>query len=387
MTLDPQLEWLTRLISHRTISSDSNLGLIEEVESYLGSMGISSKRITNEDGTKSNLYAVIGPPIEGGVVLSGHTDVVPVTGQDWATDPFTLIEKDGRYYGRGTCDMKGFIAICLAAVPKMLAADLKRPVILAFSYDEEVGCLGAPDMIKDIIDNIPRPAAVIVGEPTMMKVVDGHKGFAIFRTHVTGYMTHSSQTQRGVSAVSIAARLIGKLEEIADRLARACNAKHFEPPYSSLSINVIRGGTQANIMAGECVFDWDLRVVPGDIVTDIFNEFQSYCDTVEAEMQHKHQGCQIVTECMANTPCLAPRLTTNDPHEAVELALALSGENSTSTVAYGTEAGAFSQKDLSAVICGPGSIDHAHQPDEFISRKQLEAGTAFIDKLIDRLTH
>lgn len=387
MKLDSQLEWLTRLISHKTISSDSNLGFIEEVENYLDSMGISSKRVTNEDGRKSNLYAIIGPNIEGGVVLSGHTDVVPVTGQDWATDPFVLTEKYGRYYGRGTCDMKGFIAICLAAVPKMQATNLKRPVILALSYDEEVGCLGAPDMIQDIIENVPRPAAVIVGEPTMMKVVDGHKGFAIFRTHVTGYMTHSSQTQRGVSAVSIAGRLIRKLEEIATRLAYAANAEHFDPPYSSLSINVIRGGTQANIMAGECVFDWDLRTVPGDDADTIFKEFHTYCNTVEAEMQRKYEGCQITTDCMANTPCLAPRLTTNDPREAVELALALSGENSTSTVAYATEAGAFSRKDLSAVICGPGSIDHAHQPDEFVSRKQLEAGTAFIDKLIERLTH
>ena len=247
--LSPQLAWLARLVAHDTTSSKSNLALIEDVEGYLHSHGAETQRVWNEDRTKANLYAIVGPNVEGGVVLSGHTDVVPVDGQAWSSDAFTLTERDGRLYGRGTADMKSFPAIALSLVPDMVKAKLKRPIIFALSYDEEIGLLGAPHMIAEIRDKLPAPSAVIVGEPTMMKVIDGHKGIATFRTYVTGYTTHSSQTDRGVSAVEAAARLIAKISDMRrENEAKADRASPFSPPYTTMTVNVARGGTQVNIM-------------------------------------------------------------------------------------------------------------------------------------------
>lgn len=378
-----QVEWLRRLVAHDTTSSKSNLNLIDDVEPVLREFGAETHRVWNADRTKANLYAVLGPKIEGGVILSGHTDVVPVEGQDWSTDPWVLTEKDGKLYGRGTCDMKSFSAIALSLLPEMATAGLRRPVIFALSYDEEIGLLGAPHMISEIRDKLPAPSAVIVGEPTMMKVIDGHKGIASFRTTVTGFTTHSSQTDRGVSAVEAAAKLIAKLSDM--RLTRAKNAdpaSPFVPPYSTMTVNVVRGGTQVNIMAGECVFNWDCRVIPGESAASILAEFEEYAGEIEAIMRKQAPSCRIITEKATDAPPLAP----SDDNPAADLAKSITGLNSTDVVSYCAEAGQFQEAGFSTVICGPGSIDQAHQPDEFVSIEQLKEGTVFLRKLISRLS-
>ncbi|MEL7489247.1 MAG: acetylornithine deacetylase [Pseudomonadota bacterium] len=377
-----QRAWLERLVAHDTTSSRSNLPLIDDVDAYLRDQGATTERVYNADGDKANLYAVVGPRVEGGVILSGHTDVVPVEGQDWDTDPWTVTEKEGRLYGRGTSDMKAFSAIGLSLVPEMLAADLKRPVIFALSYDEEVGCIGAPHMITEIKTKLPAPSAVIVGEPTMMKVIDGHKGIASYRVTVTGYTTHSSQTDRGVSAVEAAAKLIVKLTSMREQRAlRADPESPFSPPYSTMTVNVAHGGTQLNIMAGECVFDFDVRVVPGETASDILEEFADYAKGVEAEMRARASGCRVKIEQMTDAPSFAPQ----DDNPAADIAKSLTGQNATDVVAYAAEAGQFQEAGFSTVICGPGSIDQAHQPNEYVSVDQLRQGTVFLRKLIAQL--
>ncbi len=380
--LSAQLDWLSRLVAFDTTSTKSNLALIDDVEAYLKGFDIETYRVWNADRSKANLYAVIGPKTEGGVVLSGHTDVVPVAGQAWSTDPWTMTEKDGKLYGRGTSDMKAFSAIALSLVPEMLAAGLKRPVIFALSYDEEIGLLGAPHMIAEIRDRLPPVEAVIVGEPTMMKVIDGHKGIASFRTTVTGFTTHSSQTDRGVSAVEAAARLIARISAMrAERAAAADPDSPFSPPYTTMTVNVVRGGTQLNIMAGECSFDWDCRAIPGDSAAAARADFEAFAREVERDMQAIAPSCRIATTQMSDAPPLAP----SPDNPAADLAKSLSGLNSTDVVSYCAEAGQFQEAGFSTVICGPGSIDQAHQPDEFIALAQIAEGTKFIRKLIARL--
>jgi acetylornithine deacetylase len=377
-----QKEWLARLVAFDTTSSKSNLPLIDDVEAYLKSHGATTYRVYNDDRSKANLYAVLGPVVEGGVILSGHTDVVPVDGQDWSTDPWSVVEKDGRIYGRGTCDMKAFSAIALSLAPEMAAANLKRPVVFALSYDEEVGCLGAPHMIAEIKGKLPAPSAVIVGEPTMMKVIDGHKGIASFRTTVTGYTTHSSQTDRGVSAVEAAAKLIAKLSAMRESRERSADAESpFSPPHTTMTVNVVHGGTQLNIMAGECYFEWDCRAVPGDVAADVLEEFSAYAVGVQAEMRAKAAGCRVETTQLTNAPPLAP----TPENTAADLAKSITGLNSTDVVSYAAEAGQFQEAGFSTVICGPGSIDQAHQPNEFVSLDQIAEGTVFLRKLIERL--
>lgn len=380
--LAPQIDWLARLVAHETVSSRSNLGLIDDVEAYLRSLGAETHRVWNEDRTKANLYAVIGPRVAGGVILSAHTDVVPVEGQPWETDPFRLVDKGERLYGRGASDMKAFPAIGLSLAPEMIAADLKRPVIFAFSYDEEIGLLGAPHMIAEIKDRLPAPAAVIVGEPTMMEVIDGHKGIASFRTSIFGHATHSSQVDRGVSAVEAAAALIGKVAAM--REARRAVAEPdcpFTPPFTTMTANVVHGGLQLNIMAAECAFDWDCRVIPGDSAAAVLAEFSAYAAEIEARMRAVAPSCRIETRQLSGAPPLAPQAD----NPAADLAKALTGRNSTGVVSYCAEAGQFQEAGFSTVICGPGSIDQAHQPNEFIARSQIAAGTSFLRKLIARL--
>jgi len=380
--LSVQIEWLARLVAHDTTSSKSNLNLIDDVEPYLQAHGAATHRVWNAERTKANLYAIVGPKVEGGVILSGHTDVVPIDGQDWSSDPWTLTEKDGKLYGRGTCDMKAFSAIALSLLPEMAAAGLKRPVIFALSYDEEIGLLGAPHMIAEIRDRLPAPSAVIVGEPTMMKVIDGHKGIASFRTVVTGFTTHSSQTDRGVSAVEVAAKLIAKLSELREARARGADPDSpFSPPYSTMTVNVVKGGTQLNIMAGHCEFNWDCRVVPGDSAAGVLEEFNDFARALESEIRKKAPQCAIVTERMTDAPPLAPMID----NSAADLAKAITGLNSTDVVSYCAEAGQFQEAGFSTVICGPGSIDQAHQADEYVSTDQVAKGASFIRNLIARL--
>lgn len=381
--LQAQIEWIARLVRHDTTSRHSNLNLIEDIESYLAEHGIPSTRVPNADGTKANLYFSVGPAVAGGVVLSGHTDVVPVDGQPWHTDPWTVVEKDDKLYGRGTADMKSFSAIALSLLPDMLSADLKRPVHFALSYDEEVGLLGAPAMIREIRELIPPPVAVIVGEPTDMQVVDGQKGIAVFRTQVTGHEAHSSQPHRGASAIMAAGRLIAKIAEMTQRrCAEAPQDSPFMPPYTTMSVGVIEGGTAANILARRCGFTWDVRTVPGDSVAAIRAEYDAEAQAILAEMQAIAPDCEIITEMLADGPPLMPEA--NNP--AAELAHALTGANGRRSVSYAAEAGQFQQAGFSTVICGPGSIDQAHQPNEFITLSQVAEGTRFMRNLIRHLS-
>lgn len=381
--LQAQIEWIARLVRHDTTSRHSNLGLIEDVEAYLAQHGVASSRVSNADGTKANLYFTVGPMVEGGVVLSGHTDVVPVDGQPWDTDPWTVVEKDEKLFGRGTADMKSFSAIALSLLPEMLAAGLRRPIHFALSYDEEVGLLGAPAMIREIRERIPAPEAVIVGEPTDMQVVDGQKGIAVLRTEITGHEAHSSQPHRGASAIMAAGRLMAKIAEMVERREREADpASPFMPPYTTMSVGVIEGGTAANILARRCGFTWDIRTVPGDDMRSILAEYNAEAERVLTQMQSIASDCSIVTEVLADGPPLMPQA--NNP--AAELAHALTGANTRRSVSYAAEAGQFQQAGFATVICGPGSIDQAHQPNEFIKLSQVAESTRFTRNLIRHLS-
>ncbi|HWU79028.1 MAG TPA: acetylornithine deacetylase, partial [Caulobacter sp.] len=300
---------LGRLVAFDTTSRLSNLTLVEWVEAYLAGLGVASRRVPNADGTKSNLLASIGPAIPGGVVLSGHTDVVPVDGQPWTSDPFVLTPRDGRLYGRGTCDMKGFLALALAAAPELAKATLDRPVHLAFSYDEEVGCLGAPDMIAVIADELPRPALVVVGEPTDMVAVRGHKGIASFRVTVTGREAHSSLTHLGVSANMVAIKLMNHLVELSERLEREADpASPFTPKGATLTIGQVNGGTAVNILARECVFVFDLRVPAGLEPREILAGFFTLAEALDAEIKARAPEGGVTVETRSMTPAFAPEV-------------------------------------------------------------------------------
>lgn len=371
-------EMLERLVAFPTVSSRSNLDLIHFVEDYLHAHGIISTKVMSDCGEKANLYATIGPSAEGGVILSGHTDVVPIDDQDWQTDPFTLTEKEGLLFGRGTCDMKAFSAIALALVPDMSA--LKRPIHLALSYDEEVGCLGAPRLIDTLRATLPPVHAVIVGEPTSMRVVTGHKSIMHFDTRITGLEAHSSQQHRGVPAVMIAGRLIHWLgEKQRENAERADPSSEFEPPYSTLHCGMIKGGTALNITAKHCDFVTDIRTLPHEDPNTYFNDYVVFVrDIVEPSMQAISPEAHIDIEVHASVPGFESPADS----DAVQLAKLLSGQNGTEVAPYAAESGQFQQAGFSVAMCGPGSIDQAHQPNEYISIEQLDQGTEFIRRLI-----
>jgi len=382
--LVPTLDWLARLVAFDTTSRNSNLALLDAVEAHVHALGIATHRVPNADGTKANLYFSVGPVAAGGVVLSGHTDVVPVDGQDWSSDPWTIDIRDGRVHGRGTADMKAFLAVGIAAVPDMLAAGLKRPVHFALSYDEEVGLLGAPGMIAELRERLESPAAVIVGEPTEMRVVDRHKGIVGLRTTVIGHEAHSSLTHLGISANMVAARLIAKIDAMATRLATAGPEEEGElrPAHTTMTVGLIEGGTAPNILAGRCAFIWDIRPAPADDATALIAEFQDHADRLQAEMRERFPDCSITTEILSNGPPLRPE----PDGAAAALANRLTGANSRHAVTYVAEAGQFQEAGFSTVICGPGSIAQAHQPDEFITLDQLALGRRFVVSLIEDLS-
>lgn len=382
MTLTPK-EMLAKLVSFNTESQRSNLDLIHFCRDYLAGHGVESTLVPSPDGQKANLYATIGPSADGGVVLSGHTDVVPVAGQDWTSDPWTLTERDGRLYGRGTCDMKGFDAIALALVPEMVAAPLARPIHLALSYDEEVGCIGARDLTKAMNAAGLKPAVVIVGEPSMMQVVTGHKGGIRMRTTVRGHAVHSSRVDVGVPAVMVAGELIHWHNEVmAENKARTPADNGFEPPYSTTHVGVVQGGTAVNITAEHCMFSHEIRVVPDDAGIDFIGCYRAKVAELEARMQAIAPETGITVEVTSTTPPLRPERD----GEAERFSRRLTGDNGSHVVAYGTEGGLFQGEGWSTVVCGPGDIAQAHQPDEFITLAQLDAGTAFIRKVIADLS-
>ena len=375
------LDILSRLIGFDTTSRESNLHLIAWVEDYLHARGVETRRVPNTEGTKANLHALIGPAVPGGVVLSGHTDVVPVDGQPWTSDPWVLVAREGKLYGRGTADMKSFIALALAEVDRALAAPLKRPLILAFSYDEEIGCFGAPSLIADIAALYPKPAAVIVGEPTSMHVISGHKGVATFLVTVEGREAHSSQPHRGVSANAEALKLMQLVLQMAEEAsAKAAKNSPFDPPAATMTIGRIEGGTAGNIIARRCQFLWDLRWLPEEDPAPYIARFREAAAKLDAEIKARAPEGGVTFVQRSNTPPLAPRES-----DAEMLARALTGDNQMRVASYAAEAGLFQRGDFPVVLCGPGSIDQAHQPDEWIAEDQIALGARFMRELTDKL--
>jgi len=377
-------EMIDRLVSFDTTSRDSNLGLIEFVEDYLKSHGLKPHLMPNSQGTKANLYVTIGPDEPGGIVLSGHTDVVPVDGQPWTSDPFKTVERDGKLYGRGTADMKSFSAIALAYVPKFIAANGKTPIHIALSYDEEIGCLGVRPMIAKVLAEHPKPKLVIIGEPSDMQVVNAHKGIRAFRTTVTGREAHSSHTDKGVNAVMIAAELITYLETIAeDMRKRGDPSGRFDPPYTTVQSSVIHGGTALNILARECTFHWEYRSLPGTDEEEIAERFERHArENVLPRLKRIASEADIITKPGSRVPPL--RAVADCVAES--LARQLTGRNSSEAVSYGTEAGLFQEAGIPAVVCGPGSILQAHKPDEFIELEQIDLCTQFMQRLVDHIS-
>jgi len=373
---------LAQLVSFPTVSRDTNLPLIAWVEAYLASHDIVSERVPSPCGTKAHLFAHVGPEIDGGVVLSGHSDVVPVDGQDWSGDPWVLTERDGRLFGRGTCDMKGFVALAIAALVKAQGQGLKRPLQLALSYDEEVGCMAVAALVEAMVERLPRASAVIVGEPSMMKVVTGHKGGLGFRVDLTGYEVHSSLQPYGVSAIMEGARLIQWANERNAENAAATPselAAPFDPPFTTVHVGMISGGTAHNITARHCGFVLSFRQVPGD--TAWGQRFRDFVAEVEAGMKAIRPEAGIALNTVFDVPALQPE----NEGAAEALARRLTGDNAANVVSYGTEGGQFQVRGYSAVVCGPGDIAQAHQPDEYITVEQFAAGEAFMDRLIEDL--
>jgi acetylornithine deacetylase len=374
--------WLEILVGFDTTSRNSNLGLIETVRDNLKSQGLQAWLAHNDDGSKANLFATLPASDggeQGGIVLSGHTDVVPVDGQKWSTDPFVLTESEGRLYGRGTCDMKGFIAASLALVPEFLAMPRKKPIHLAFSYDEEVGCVGAPVMLAELRDRGIRPDGCVVGEPTGMQVVVAHKGINLYRCCVRGKASHSSLTPRGCNAIEYAARLICRIRDLADAFkARGPYDEFYDVPYSTLTTNLIQGGIAVNTIPDLCEFSYEFRNLPGTPADEIQAEIENYIQsTLLPAMRAEYEGAQIDIRVGAQ----APGLDASESAAITQLVRALTEDRATRKVAYGTEAGLFQALGVPTVVCGPGHIDNAHRPDEFVALDQLAACERFLRRL------
>ena len=380
MASDATIEHLGRLIGFDTTSRNSNLALIDYVEAVLASLGVASERTPDASGCKANMFATIGPPDRPGYVLSGHTDVVPVDGQDWTVDPFTMTDRGGRLYGRGACDMKGFIAVCLALAPEMLSAELKVPLHLALSYDEEVGCVGVRDLLVELAKRPVRPAGCIVGEPTGMQVVIGHKAKKTMRICAHGLGGHSSLAPDCVNAVEYAARIVVATSAIGARLAeRGPRDALYDVPHSTAHVGVFHGGSAVNVVPAEATLHLEFRTVAEDDIEALMSEIRETAGAIEAEMRLRDGRASITCEQVSEIPGLAM------PPEAgiVTLAKRLAGRNDHGKVAYGTEAGLFvATAGIPTIVCGPGSIGEAHKPDEFVDKDQLAKCEAFVRALI-----
>ena len=373
------IEILSQLISFDTTSSKSNKPMINFISEVLDKHNISCNIGSNQEGTKGDLIATIGPMVEGGIVLSGHTDTVPVEGQNWDSDPFTLTQKNKLVFGRGSCDMKGFIAVILSLIPEIQTQTLKVPIHLAFSYDEEVGCLGAPGLIARLIRDVPMPMGAIIGEPTGMKLVNAHKGGKLLETEIIGHPGHASQTQAGVNAISIAGECIAFLNSKANAFKKdGTRDERMEPPYNTINIGTIDGGTASNIIAGNCRFSWNCRSITEVDLDNLIKQFSDHCNN---EILPPHleinSDVKITTKEIHGLPPLM-----QDPDNPIEAILRqLTGQNQTKGVAFGTEAGLFSNAGIPSVVYGPGFIDQAHKPNEYISITQIEECIKFIRQL------
>ncbi|MCX8254121.1 Acetylornithine deacetylase [Beijerinckiaceae bacterium RH AL1] len=380
---DTALSLLEELVGFDTVSAKTNLPLIDRVEAYLAEHDIKAVRVPNATGDKAALLATVGPEGDGGVVLSGHTDVVPVKGQKWSSDPFKLRRDGDRLYGRGACDMKAFDALCLAMLPRWKRAGLARPIHLLLSYDEEIGCRGSLDTIARFGDDLPRPGLCIVGEPTKMAVVDAHKSISHFETYVHGKEAHSSDPRAGANAVEIACDLVTELYRLQGKLeAEGDPSGLFEPPYSTVHVGIIEGGNAGNILARDCRFVWEFRGLPGVDPKLAATHLQDYVDRVALPRLRRYtQDASIEIHRDVEVPGLEP----DHGSEAEVLAKRLTGTNAVETVSFATEAGQFQKAGIPTIVCGPGSIAQAHQPDEYIELSQIDAGLAFLRKLGEAL--
>lgn len=376
----PVLEMVKRLIAFDTTSRNSNLPLIAFAAELLQTAGARVRLTHNEARTKANLFASIGPDIAGGIVLSGHTDVVPVDGQDWSSDPFKPEVRDGRLYGRGAADMKGFVGAALALMPDIAAARLKRPIHFAFSFDEEVGCIGVRALLDDLARENIKPGLAIIGEPTEMRVVGGHKAGAVIETHIRGREGHSSAPDLGANAVMMAGEFIGYLASLAEEL-RSDTDPHFDPPYTTVQANMIAGGTAVNVLARDAKVHWEYRALPDRDVKTLVPRVMVHSESAILPKYRKGAPeAAFETRVLASYPGLK-----RDPHSAaVKLACEISGANDVHAVSYGTEAGLFQDAGIPAVVCGPGSIVQAHKADEFIALEQLDACMIFLRKVSEK---
>ncbi|MGY2267862.1 acetylornithine deacetylase [Pseudomonas sp. SDO5561_S422] len=374
-------ELLQALVGFDTTSRESNLKLIEFVRDYLAGFGVPCELIYNDERSKANLFATLGPANVPGIVLSGHTDVVPVDGQPWTLPPFELTERDGKLFGRGTADMKGYIACVLALVPALASADLRMPVHIALSYDEEVGCLGVRSLLK-VLEQWPvKPLLCIIGEPTELKPVLGHKGKLAMRCEVHGEACHSAYAPQGVNAIEYAAELIGELGRIGQRL-KVNQDERFDPPFSTVQTGVISGGKALNIVPADCRFDFEVRALPSMDPGEVAEELQAYA------MQQVLPRMQAVSRQSAirfSELSAYPGLATDQRSQAAELIAAFCGSREFGTVAFGTEGGLFDAAGIPTVVCGPGSMDQGHKPDEFVSVAQLKACDAMLLRMLDSI--
>ena len=377
------VEMIEALVAFDTTSRESNLELIRFVEEYLNNHGVESTLIFNQDKSKANLVATMGPATSrGGVVLSGHSDVVPVDGQVWSSDPFRVVERDGRLYGRGTCDMKGFLGVVLALVPEFQKCALRSPVHIVLTYDEETDCSGALRLMQALPETGLAPHAVIIGEPTQMRIINAHKGQTTIETAIAGCEAHSSAPHLGVNAIDIAARLIAclaTLSEEAELLPHTLEGA--TPPFTTINVGTISGGRQVNIVPAECRFEWEIRAVPGHDVDAIIERFRACADRLVAEMGGDCAAPAITTTVTSSTAAFVPE----DDSPAETLVKAVAGANEANSVAFGTEAPCYQQAGMSVVVFGPGSIDQAHKPDEYIALEQVDACVEFMRRLMKRL--
>ena len=377
---------LSKLVSFPVLGGESNLSIIHWIQSYIESFGVTTTLVPNAAGNKASLHCRIGPPVNGGVILSGHTDVVPVAGQDWHTNPFELTDiGDGKLYGRGSCDMKGFLACCLAVLPELTKATLKTPIYFAFSYDEEIGCLAAPALIAHLQNHyIETPKYAIIGEPSNMQPIIGHKGIGFFETTVNGSAGHSSGIRKEVSAVHEAARLILWLEDKMNRLEKNEPLDtRFKPAHTSIHIGCMQGGIAPNVIADKASFSWDIRVIPQNSAQEIVSEFEAHCETTRKKLKDKFPAFQIQTSALH--PPVPPLDTKNDA-KIVQLLADINPNHSIDTVAYAAEAGQFSEAGIESIICGPGSIEQAHRANEYVQKEELITCVDMLKKLIEKLT-
>lgn len=383
------IDWLTRLIAFDTVSRHSNLALIEEVKAYCEQLGLTVDLTFNDAKNKANLFVTVpagknADEVNHGLVLSGHTDVVPVDGQDWTSEPFIATIRGDKLYGRGACDMKGFIACALTLLPQAVnlsnAGKLRRPLHLALSFDEEVGCLGAPLILADLKARGITPDYCIVGEPTNMAMVVAHKGIAVYRCRVHGKSVHSSLTATGVNAISYASRLIGYVDELAEEIShRSDNDALFDVPYSTLSVGTIKGGTATNIVPNLCEFTFDYRNLPHMTQDDILTPIQAKVAELNAQMQARSAdtGIELLQEESV------PAMTDSDSAELQALIAALTGDDTRHKVAYATEGGQFTNSGIPTIICGPGSIEQAHKANEYVALSEIERCDEFLQKLLN----